>query len=190
MNKDSAFRHFNFLCLCLISLLLSSCTRERIGVSNEYILLRHLASYHVNTPDPRQICPPEGQRLNVYWNLEKEFQQYNEMHLEFVIRYRNHEEEILTIPIKHPIGSYVYYILNKRYWSTGGVLAYKLDLWADGELIEEWTHLLWTEWIQLNTQLDKEQNTDKDQKDENDEKNENDQTEETQDDRKEDSSAL
>lgn len=141
-----------FLFLLILAPFSWGCTRERLSAQTDYITVETLASYFVDTPDPRKFCPNQGQRLTITWSLPKEYNDYQDLHLELVVRFRNRNEDKLDIPIEKATGVYYYKILNEDYFSTGGILTYKITLVGSNQTLEEWKHQLW--WEQINTTLE------------------------------------
>lgn len=139
------------LILLAMLLVLTGCRiyHDRLSVTNEYITRKYLASYHVLTPDPMQCCPPAGKRMTIHWWLEEEFNGYQQIELQVVIRLKNRELDEFVIPIETPRGSYVYDLLNDDYFCTGGILTYQILMVADGEVIDDYTHALWAELIEF-----------------------------------------
>jgi hypothetical protein len=137
--------------LTLLScLLLSSCTKEYITVYTDYLSHQNLASYHVGTPDPCLDNPPIGQRLHIAWSLPKEFLCKEDLYLNITIRFRNKQELNKQVLIDQATGTYIYTLINEEYFKIDGILTYKVDLFANDEIIVEWRHQLWTELLLLN----------------------------------------
>lgn len=131
------------------TLLLSfvGCCHPKLEVINDYITIKSLASYHVETPDPLICCPPLGQRLMVHWRLGKEFYQYSQVVLDFKIRFKNREVHNFTYPVECQSGYTCYDVIRKDYFTTRGILTYDIKLMGDGEVLDEWRHVLWQELI-------------------------------------------
>lgn len=128
-------------------LFLFSCTPERLFVHTEYRTIERLASVHVGTPDPRIASPMVGQLLIIDWNLDEDFCTYSEVKLKVIVRFGNHEEDSLEVLVTRSKGGYTYYLLNQDYFCKKGIETYKVDLFADGELLEERLHPLWVNLI-------------------------------------------
>ncbi len=135
-----AFNLFAFL-------LLTGCGETYLSVHNEYLSHQNLASYHVDTPDPLLISPPIGQRLIVCWTLPKKYKCMSELYLDVTIQFRNHEQMSEQFYLPRLKGTYIYDLLNDEYIAKKGFLSYKIDLVADGTVITEWRHQMWTELI-------------------------------------------
>lgn len=142
-----------------IPLFLCACCKGFLTVQTDYITVRDLASYFVNTPDPRQNCPSVGQRLIVSWSLPKYFLCYENLRLEITIRFKNHEEVLEVIHLSKNRGTYVFTLLNEDYFSKEGILTYKVDLLGKDLVLEEWRHQIWTDLILLQDGEDMESNS-------------------------------
>jgi hypothetical protein len=134
--------------------LISGCTRAPISVRVDTISEELLASYYVGSPDPRLYCPPTGQRLTIYWNIEKYLCAHRCFHMELTVRTCNLEEKIYTIEIPEVKGHSHLWLCNNEYTESGGLQAYKIELYGDGCLLDTWLHQLWVENITLNQNLD------------------------------------
>lgn len=140
---------YQLFALAFLSLGLTGCSMENLSIHTEYINKEHLASYHIDTPDPLLLNPPIGQRLVIQWNILRKYRCYDESYLILRIRFRNRQEEIKKIPIDLMIGFYCYDLLNEDFIKKKGILTYKVDLIRDGLTIETWQHQLWVELIEL-----------------------------------------
>ncbi len=112
-------------------------------MQQEWVDRNFLASTHAGTPDPRQACPPEGQRLLIGWkfpiNLLNE-----ELTLRLRVRFWDNQEEIVCRPLETRWGSAAFFFREKK------ILTYKIDVVnALGECVETWEHHFWTELIDL-----------------------------------------
>lgn len=138
--------------IILALVLLTGCRYhfERLSVTNEYITQKYLASYHVLTPDPNQCYPPAGKRMTIHWSLDEEFDCYKHVELNVVIRLKTRELDEFVIPVETPSGYYIYDLLNDDYYCSGGILTYKIEMIADGAIIDDYTHALWAELIEFN----------------------------------------
>lgn len=128
----------------VIAFVLSGCYRHHLYVQQEYVDRNFLASTHVNTPDPRQADPPEGQRLLIAWDFPRSI--FNK-ELSFVVNVRfwdDTEKEILD-PISRKRGYQAYYFPKKK------ILTYRVQVISkEKEIIETWKHHFWTEQININ----------------------------------------
>lgn len=136
------------VCLLLILIVgLSSCqSRERLCAFSEYVTCDQLASFHVETPDPALDYPSVGQRLFIKWNLSKDYEG-RKLICKLHMRFKDHSEATETLVFNTLSGGYEYLLLNERYFAHGGIQTYKLDLYVDGILEEEWRHQMWVDYI-------------------------------------------
>lgn len=139
------------LMLLLASLLSACCARPQLSAFSEYANREDLASYQVGTPDPSLNCPTVGQRLYIHWDLAEEYT-CQELLIKLTMRYRDRTETIQSIQLYEKSGVYVFELLNEEYFNRKGFLTYKIELFADGQLIEKWCHQMWVELITFNTQ--------------------------------------
>lgn len=134
----------------LIETFLSSCSSHSLTVQTDYLTHKDLASYYVNTPDPRQNITAVGQRLIICWSVPKSYLAYDDLHLEVTIRFRNHEETIELFHLSRARGTYVFALLNGDYLAKEGILTYKVNLAARDLILEEWRHQIWVDLISVN----------------------------------------
>lgn len=139
----------SYLPLILLSLL-TGCASERITAHLDYVNRAYLASAHVDTPDPLRNNPPLGQRILITWNLaKKDFDATYSIKL--TTRTCNREEKTICIKLAKNRGMYIYKLLNNCYFESGGIRAYKIELYHGSRLIDCWKHQLWAELITLNS---------------------------------------
>lgn len=138
-----------FYLLALSLILCTSCSAKYLTVYTDYLSHENLASSHIGSPDPQLNHPPVGQRLILSWSVPK---RYRNLHLEITLRFRTREEYSMSIPLKNVSGDYIYSLINEDYFQKRGILTYKVDLFSENSLLEEWKHQLWTELIQEPTE--------------------------------------
>lgn len=136
-------------CFSLLIFVLTSCSANKLLVQSEYFSHEDLASFYVNTPDPLQNDPPVGQNLRIFWKFGGTFCNYKDVSIHYTIRLRNKEEIDRTFTVTCPRGYFTYSLYNEDYFDSGGILTYKVELMADGILLEEWRQHLWKELIQF-----------------------------------------
>lgn len=132
-------------------LVLTSCSCP-LKVQTDYLTYKDLASYYVNTPDPRQNMTTVGQRLIVSWVVPKYYLDYDDLHLEVTVRFRTKEEVTEIFPISKTRGTYVFALLNADYFEKKGFLTYKVNLMGNGCVLEEWRHRIWTDLISFSSE--------------------------------------
>lgn len=130
------------------ALLLVGCGHS-LKVQTDYLTHKDLASYFVNTPDPRQNIAVVGQRLIIGWIVPKSYLSYNDLHLEVTIRFRNKEEVVEIFYLPKTRGTYVFALLGADYFQKRGILTYKVNLIGNGCILEEWRHQIWFDYINI-----------------------------------------
>lgn len=130
-------------------LMLTGCIGGYLSVHTDYLSEESLASYYVNTPDPRRWCPSVGQRLIISWTVPQQFLCYDDLHIDIALRYRNKESARQQIAITKKSGTYLISIVDDDFFRTGGILTYKIDLIGNDALLEEWRHQIWADIIEL-----------------------------------------
>lgn len=132
--------------LLLLLVLLASCTPSpHIDVQGEFFTREKLASYRVGTPDPLLQCYQVEQRLTLSWALPASYQSYWPLTLELTLRFACGEEKKVAIPLPSMRGSTLYRLTEEEWCEKGGVTTYKVLLFGEGGLLEEWRHSLWVE---------------------------------------------
>lgn len=135
--------------LLLLVNALTSCMTETLTVHTDYINHDHLASSYIGTPDPLREVALVGQRLIVSWWLPPRYKTHKQTEIQIKLRYGNREEREMIIPIKKRLGWYVYTLPNQEYFDKKGIKTYYVQLWSDGELVDEWKHQLWVNLIEF-----------------------------------------
>lgn len=130
---------------------LSGCMpRETLSAFSEYVNREDLASYLVGTPDPSLNYPSVGQKLYITWNLPKEYT-CQDLMLKLTMRFRDRTEIIQPVQLYQNTGTYVFELLNDDYFTRKGFLTYKIELFADQQLVDKWCHQMWVELITFNS---------------------------------------
>lgn len=126
----------------------TGCYKNYLYVQQEWVDRDFLASSHVNTPDPRQVCPPEGQRLLISWKFPKNL--FNEqLQLIIAVRFWDNSEKVLVHPIDRSWGYAAYF------FSKCKIITYRVQVANGcGEVIETWEHHFWTELIDIDRSND------------------------------------
>lgn len=137
--------------LTVATLTLAGCANENLYVQSKYVTYEDLASFHVESPDPRKDCPDTGHQLLVRWSLPTCAMAANELILRLRMRYGNHEQQTLVTPIAERRGLFVYELLNDEYFCKEGIESYIAEIIADDEVIEEWRHQIWTDLIDFDS---------------------------------------
>jgi hypothetical protein len=127
--------------------LLTACTPDRLSLFTAYINRESLASHYVGTPDPCLRELPEGQRLFVKWNVPAHYRRSMPMKLFLQIRLRDRTEISQTLTIFKCRGTYLYELVGKPFFESGGILTYRAKLFAGDQCLGEWRHQIWVDLI-------------------------------------------
>jgi hypothetical protein len=135
--------------LLLAILFFSSCSTYGLSVINKPATKGDLASTHVESPDPEQEKPREGEQLIISWSLPSSLIQEGAC-LRLQLLFNNHTQEEIQRPITRAIDYWVYELLNEAWLEKEGILSYRVEvLTKEGVVYKEWTHQLWVRWIPL-----------------------------------------
>lgn len=132
-----------FVAICLITAL-TGCSIHPLTVQTQYLSHENLASFHIGTPDPHLDNPTKGQRLLIQWYLSKSAFEEQDLILQLQIRFHNHTEDKIQIPVTSKRGYYLYDLINDDYCKTGGVLTYLAEIRKGECVVASWKHPLWT----------------------------------------------
>lgn len=138
--------------------MLTSCLSERLTVHNQYMTADRYASVHVETPDPRKLCPSLGQRLIISWWYPKTYEMEG-IELRLWVRYNFTDEDYESFPLVTPKGNYIYSVMDDEYFFRGGITTYLVQVVRGDEVIDEWRHVLWEELI-ISDEIDETENLD------------------------------
>ncbi len=141
------FKAFRFFCGLGLYVLTSGCTLHRLDVQTQYLSHEYLASFHVDTPDPCRYNPMMGQRLLVQWSLCAEEMKDQHLFLYLKVRFRNHQEQEVKVPVQTKRGTYLYVLANDAYCQSSGILTYHAEIRSDSCLLASWRHPLWVDLI-------------------------------------------
>jgi hypothetical protein len=131
--------------LLLLLLLLSGCKQPTLEVETSYYNRHDLASYIIDTPDPKKEQPIFGQHLNISWNTKEK----GPLELKIALVYRNGETEEKSIPLQQQSGSYIVKVVGQDYAVKGGILSYKVSLFANSQKIATSKNKLWVDQIKI-----------------------------------------
>lgn len=124
-------------------MVLCSCYKNHLYVQQEWVDRDFLASTKINTPDPRQAAPPEGQRLLISWDFPRSLFQ-EKLILVSTVRFWDNTEECLREPIERKRGYTAYFFPSAK------ILTYRVQVFnVEGEAVETWEHHFWTELIDV-----------------------------------------
>ncbi len=130
--------------LLVFILFLSSCQKNYLWVEQEWIDQRHLASYFVQSPDPKLRTLKEGKKIIIYWKIPSKKFQKNSC-LFFTAKFWDQTEKFFTYPLKKNSGYTTFFFPKKLKLYT-----YQIQLLDEkNQIIENWKHQLWTEPIRI-----------------------------------------
>ena len=139
---------YKILSVFLLMFVLSSCGKEHVSVFYEFVTTEDLASVQIDTPDPRRDLDEEKERLFVTWSLPYGSSKRS-WNIILKVRYHDYTQEEFNIPVDQKRGSYVFELSPEEYKQKKGLLAFKAELFVDGELYDQWTHILWADLIEV-----------------------------------------
>lgn len=137
------------LFVLVLMLVLSGCGKKPLIVYTDYVDVTELASYHVDTPDPKLNCPDVGQRLIMAWCLPFEYRDCDDLVLTYTVRLRNHEQFEDSFKLDKKSGYTYYFLKNDEFFNSGGIAAYKVDISDSENILYEWVHPLWVDLIKV-----------------------------------------
>ena len=135
-----------------LSFILCSCTLHRLEVQTQPITHEYLASDRIGTPDPLLQEPFLGQRLLIEWSFSEDEVEVGKTFLSLTIRFHNHQQEEISVPIIKKRGSYFYDLINESFVNKRGILTYHVEIRKKACVLAEWKHPLWVEWITLDVE--------------------------------------
>lgn len=122
----------------------ASCYKDHLYVQQEWVDRDFLASTHVETPDPRQVSPPTGQRLLIAWRFPLNLIEQG-LNLHLTARLWDNTEEVFIRPMTRSHG---YEAFN--FFDGKRILTYKIDVVdTSGKIVEVWEHHFWTKLIDV-----------------------------------------
>lgn len=133
------------LCICL----LSSCYKNHLYVQQEWVDANFLASSKVHTPDPRQACPPLGQRLIIAWDFPKSLF-LEDLTLVATVRLWDNTEQVFSRHLERKRDVTALFFPRGTDCVDRRILTYKIAVFAaNGEEVTKWEHHFWTELIEI-----------------------------------------
>ena len=130
--------------LAFLLTVFAGCYKNHLYVQQEWVDRNFLASSRVGTPDPRQECPPIGQRLLIAWRFPPYM--FDEgLTLVLTVRFWDNTEEVQYLPILHS-RSYAAF----PFYDGKKILTYRLQVInRNEEVVETWEHHFWTTLIDV-----------------------------------------
>jgi hypothetical protein len=134
---------------------MSCTTTPWIKVRTEFYDQKQLASVAVDTPDPKKEHAYWGQRLLIQWNIGKipttakqdSLLPQNELLIR--VRLKNGKDKVEKRPLTGTSGIEYFTIDTYDYTHSGGVLSYHIELLQNGKVLQQSSHRLWVELINL-----------------------------------------
>jgi hypothetical protein len=142
-------------CLAIVTIFMTTaCYKQYLYVQQQWVDKSYLASSHVNTPDPEQLSPPYGRRINISWNFP--VSQFRKgLTLIVTVRFNDNTQDIHNINISRKSGYTSLYFPDKVEGNIKKVVTYKMVVVTQqGEIIETWKHQLWVDMIAVGDDTD------------------------------------
>ena len=140
-------RIFSLLLFSSLALHLTSCSSANLYVRSEYYSRQNLASYAVDTPDPRKDSSDFGQRLVIGWSMTESVFQSAPSELVLRVKLKNGEEKVSKIVLTKRQGRTFYPIFGNDYTKKGGLQSYLVQLESGGKVLTSSKHKLWVQKI-------------------------------------------
>lgn len=132
--------------------LLAGCYKNHLYVQQEWVDRNFLASSHVKAPDPRQTCPPLGQRLLVSWDFPRSIFK-EDLTLCLTVRLWDDTQDVIFHRVERKRDYAAFFFSNENPEKDRRILTYRVQvLNGEGEVIETWKHHFWTELIEIGRQ--------------------------------------
>jgi hypothetical protein len=135
--------------IILLLLFCTACKSPTLSVHSEYYTRQELASYIIDTPDPKKQQPIFGQHITINWNVSKKVFQEGPLELKLHVITKNGEMQEKNIALDKPSGTYIFPIVGKDFTEKGGLLSYKVELTSNGKEIATSKHKLWVDQIKI-----------------------------------------
>jgi len=143
------YSHFMFKFLYLIFFLfsLSGCQKYGLLLHQQKMDVNYFASTHVNTPDFRRECPPNGKMVVAEWWIPQRLLDYEPV-LRIHMLFHDFTEKCVEYPVTATVGYETYFLIDEEFEETGGILSYRGEIIScDGEIFRCWEHQLWVQLI-------------------------------------------
>jgi len=133
--------------LPLLSFFFASCSTAHLYVRSENYSRQDLASYAMDTPDPRKTSPDFGQRLVINWQVAESTFQKGPLELVLSVKLKNGEEKTSKTVLTKRQGRTFYPIFGNDYVKKGGLQSYFVELRSCGKTLTSSQHKLWVKKI-------------------------------------------
>ena len=131
--------------LLLFLILATGCQQKILYVYQQKVDPKYLASTNVGSPDPRES--PRGQMIIAEWWIPSSALASNPS-IRFHTFFHNYTEDYVEYPITSAVGSKTYWLINKKFRETKGLLSYRVEIVTeDGEVLTDWNHQLFVKLI-------------------------------------------
>lgn len=141
-----------FSLLPFLSLFCVSCSTAHLHVRSEHYSRQDLASYAMDTPDPRKTSADFGQRLVIHWQVTENTFQKGPLELVLSVKLKNGEEKKSKTVLTKREGRTFYPIFGNDYVKKGGLQSYLVELKSCGKTLTSSQHKLWVK--KINTASD------------------------------------
>ncbi len=151
MYKYSLFTLYFALCFFL-----SGCHSNYVSVRKVPIDKTSLASTYAETPDPKGLNPPKGEKLFVSWRLPFSIDPTG-MKIKLQVIYRDLTTDEVEHPINFRLGAFGFDVLDKKFKDTKGFYSYRAELLdKDGKSVDVFKQKMWINILNLNESQPKE----------------------------------
>jgi hypothetical protein len=127
----------------------TSCHRRGLRVQHRFLSYNDLASQAISSPDFRRDSPATGERLAIFYNIDRALFFEKRPNMQIWIRYHHQDDEKLSIQLENPSGYEIFDVVEMKFMKSGGISSYKVQIVNEGEILEEWRHQVWAEKIVL-----------------------------------------
>jgi hypothetical protein len=128
-----------------------SCQKNYLYVQQEVVDHSSLASFAVQSPDPRLNEPYHGQKILISWDFPKS-QFEKKLSMKLTVRFWDNEEQEFVFPVDKKRYYTSYFFSNPLKDKNKKILTYKIDVFSEkNELIQEWQHQFWTKLIKIDS---------------------------------------
>lgn len=117
-------------------------------MTSRMLTIERYASYHVDTPDPSLEAPLLGQEIRVHWKKD-DLQSYSKIEIKLSLRYGDLTDEEFFYPITPAHRLIVLQLVGEDYLVKKGILSYKVEVFGDGQLLDQVHHQLWADVIKI-----------------------------------------
>jgi len=128
---------------------LVSCSNSKLTVYNQTLNQQFLASFHAKTPDPRNTENFIGQRLVVRTSVSEKQMKKHHFLAKVHIQYGNRSQKTIEFILQKGSNDFIIALMNEEFKRLKGMTTYKVELFKDGQLDDQFEHQLWSKIIDL-----------------------------------------